>query len=129
MFGSERLIKEYRTSSSNHSFLNSSLQKDVKLNTQDLKDIVAIKEEEKDYYDPKYIREFKDNDNMDFRDDNAIEMLYNPPNESDHAHENEEFMGTNDLIDLFTMEGVKKTTESGESIEDEKMNTITLFDK
>ena len=157
MFGSERLIREYRTSEESSQFMDSNGH-DLRLNSGDYKRFKINHEisEERfksgrlDYNrsieNSKYnIKDIEDDD-IKF-DRNDLEIIPSDltsdekhfsiqnqiPESFIHSNQNDEkdnvvdqFMGTNELLDLFTSEGIKKTIESSDTIPE---HTVALFNK
>lgn len=122
MFGSERLIREYRTSEDNSHFNYDVPEYDAKLKSEGY---------EYNDYKPEIFKE-----DLMFDDDLHVPQIdYGkiPINlafgKDEKDDKNEEFMATSDLINLFTSEGVNKVHEPVELHSDEKEHTLTLFEK
>ena len=127
MIGSEKLIREYRTSeeSSHFQYVPHLDENPSHSDHYDHYDVMEGTKSKDSFKDLK----LKLNADLD-NENEPIELLYNL-HEDNQASANitEDFMGTNELIDLFTSEGIKKTIESGEYNSEEKMHTQTLFER
>ena len=152
IFGSERLIREYRTSEESSQFLDSN-GNDLRINSGDYKrfkihhEISEEKYKRGDFGYDKDIQGLKDVDDDIKFDRNDLEIIPSDLTSEDkhlsihkqipesfiQSNINDEkevivdqFMGTNELLDLFTSEGIKKTIELSDTIPE---HTVALFNK
>jgi len=124
IFGSERLIKEYRTSEESSQYQNTLNQDDLRLNSGDYQIRPEVLKEDLmlHNYEAELYPEFDE-------DQHRIGLMHKLHDEETKEIKVDEFMGTNEILDLFTSEHAKKTIESGDLVHDEKSQTMTLFDK
>jgi hypothetical protein len=121
IFGSEQLIREYKTSETHFQDHDVNFDSDYKLKSDDYEGIIKREVLKEDLF-------------LDYNDENyayhgnaiPINLIYSPKEESKNG-KSQDFMATSELIDLFTSEGVHK--QSFFDSVDEKEHTQTLFEK
>lgn len=122
IFGSEQIIREYKTSESHLQDHGVNYNSNSKPKSEDYESHIkreVLREDLLLDYDV---------DNYDYiANDVPINLIYSPKEETKNG-KSEEFMATSELIDLFTSEGAHKHLISFDHV-DEKEHTQTLFDK
>jgi hypothetical protein len=125
MFGSERLLREYRTSEEMSHFNNTHGSKGINLDILNMYNIRPEIDHDQLLF---HNYELEEGDEIEDRHIHA-NYLYNFDNHSNEDNKTEDFMATNELIDLFQSENNKKTYENTEFSPFSKLNTQTLFEK
>ena len=127
MIGSEKLIREYRTSEESSHFQYIPHYDESHIQSEIFENI----EDQCDHQDKDSLKELKYKLNADLDNENEhMDFMHNLNDKSEPSGDKtEDFMGTNDLIDLFEREGIKKTLESGDYNCEEKLQTQALFER